>query len=40
MGGTLYTSWKDALGVSHIDEPVAVFENGKIFLIEVREIPP
>lgn len=31
MGGTLYTSWKDALGASHIDEPVAVFENGKIY---------
>lgn len=31
MSGTLYTSWKDALGASHIDEPVAVFENGKIY---------
>ncbi|MBQ7400065.1 MAG: hypothetical protein IJW06_06385 [Clostridia bacterium] len=31
MGGKLYTSWKDALGVSHTDEVVAVFENGKIF---------
>ena len=31
MGGTLYTSWKDALGASYIDEPVAVFENGKIY---------
>lgn len=31
MSGTLYTSWKDALGGSHIDEPVAVFENGKIY---------
>lgn len=32
MSGTLYTSWKDALGASHIDEAVAVFENGKIYL--------
>ena len=31
MSGTLYSSWKDALGVSHIDEPVAVYENGKIY---------
>lgn len=31
MGGTLYTSWEDALGASHIDEPVAVYENGKIY---------
>lgn len=31
MGGTLYTSWKDSFGVSHINEPVAVFENGKIY---------
>lgn len=32
MSGTLYSSWKDALGASHIDEAVAVFENGKIYL--------
>jgi len=32
MGGTLYSSWKDAFGVSHIDEPVAVYENGKIYM--------
>ena len=31
MSGTLYTSWKDALGISHTDEAVAVFENGKIY---------
>jgi len=31
MSGTIYTSWKDALGVSHVDEPVAVFDNGKIY---------
>ena len=32
MSGTLYTTWTDALGVSHADEPVAVFENGKIYM--------
>ena len=32
MRGTVYTSWKDSLGVSHTDEPVAVYEDGKIFV--------
>ena len=32
MGGTLCTSWEDALGVKHPDEAVAVFEDGKIYV--------
>ena len=30
MGGILYSSYEDALGVTHRDEPVATFENGKV----------
>ena len=32
MGGILYSSYEDALGVTHRDEPVATFENGKVYL--------
>ena len=32
MNGILFTSWEDALGMSHNDEAVAVFENGKIYI--------
>lgn len=32
MSGILYSSWKDALGATHIDEKVAVYENGKIYM--------
>ena len=32
MSGILYSSYKDALGFDHQDEPIATFENGKVYL--------
>ena len=31
MGGTLSTSWEDALGAKHADQPIALYENGRIY---------